>query len=57
MFKNFCCCSAAISDLYDRKSKNCSHIFFPNSHGWVNMSGGAACCSSWTLYQLLKAVC
>ena len=35
MFKNFCRCNAAVSDLYDGKSKNkIAIIFFPNSHGW-----------------------
>ena len=30
MFKNFCCCNAAESDLYDGKSKNkIAVIFFP----------------------------
>ena len=30
MFKNFCRCNAAVSDLYDgkSKSKNCRRIFF-----------------------------
>ena len=32
MFKNFCCCNAIISDLYDGKSKNkTAVIFFSNS--------------------------
>ena len=36
MFKNFCHCNAAISDLYNCKSKNkIAVIFFPNSHGWT----------------------
>ena len=35
MFKNFCGCNAAVSDLYDGKSKNKKLLsyFFPNSHG------------------------
>ena len=28
MFKNFCCCNAAMSDLYDDKSKNKITIIF-----------------------------
>ena len=37
MFKNFCHCNAAISDLYDGKSKSKIAVtFFPNSHGWLD---------------------
>ena len=33
MFKTFCRCNAAISDLYDGKSKNkIASYFFPNSN-------------------------
>ena len=36
MFKNFSRCNAAVSDLYDGKSKNkIAVVFFPNSCGWV----------------------
>ena len=28
MFKKFCCCNAALSDLYDDKSKNKSAVIF-----------------------------
>ena len=34
MFKNVCRCNAAVSDIYDGKSKNKIAVdFFPNSHG------------------------
>ena len=36
MFKTFCRCNAAVSDLYDGKSKNkIAVIFFPNFHGCI----------------------
>ena len=28
MFEKFCCCNAAVSDLYDSKSKKIAVIFF-----------------------------
>ena len=36
MFKTFCRRNAAVSDLYDSKSKNkIAVVFFPNSHGCI----------------------
>ena len=37
MFKNFCRHNAAVSDLYNSKSKiKIAVVFFPNSHGWLH---------------------
>ena len=35
MFKIFCCCNAAISDLYDSKSKNKIAIIFFSYFPWL----------------------
>ena len=42
MFKNFCRCNAAVSDLYNNKSKNkIGHIFFliPMADILLNVTG------------------
>ena len=39
MFKFFCCCTAAVCDLLDGKSKDkITVVFFPNSHGYDHLS-------------------
>ena len=37
MFKNFCHCNAAISDLYDGKSKNKIAIIFFSKLPWLKL--------------------
>ena len=46
MFKNCCRYNAAVSDLYDGKSKNKIFVFFfPISHGWKSQTNFNISCS------------